>query len=174
MSRKFQPIGESYLRFWHPGQYQKFRSQFDVPKIPTNWGDLPAILTPPTILELQVPIRGPEIFNQLERVARHFDTPDNNTRAPGPNSMFRKFEPIGESCPPFWHPGHYKTSRSQFDVPIIPTNWVELPAVLEPRTTPELQVPMPSLNEPFLLGQILTFFSQNNWIFSWKICVFSM
>jgi hypothetical protein len=155
-------VGRSCLPFWHPGQYQNFRSQFDVPKIPTNWGDLPAISTPRTITELQVPIQGPEIFNQLGRVARHFDTPDNNTWTPGPNSMFRKFEPIGESCPRFWHPGHYKNSRSQFDVPKIPTNWVELPAMLEPRTIPELQVPMPSLNERFLLGQILIFFSQNN------------
>jgi hypothetical protein len=146
-SRKFQPIGEICLPFWHPGQYQNSRS----------------------------PIRGPENFNQLGRVARHFDTPDNNTRAPGPNSMFRKFEPIGESYPPFWHPGHYKTSRSQFDVPTIPTNWVELPAILEPRTAPELQVPMPSLNERFLLGQILTFFSQNNWIFFLEnLCFFNV
>jgi len=160
MSRKFQPIGEICLPFWHPGQYQKSRSQFEVPNFSTNWGELPAILTPGTIIpELQVPIRGPEIFNQLGRVARHFDTRDNNTRTPGPNSIFRKFEPIRESCPPFWHPGHYKNSRSQFDVPTIPTNWVELPATLEPRTIPELQVPMPpSLNERFLLGQILTFY----------------
>lgn len=63
----------------------KSRSQFYVPKIPTNWGDLPAILTPRTIPELQVPIRCPDNSNQLGGVARHFGTPDD-TRTPGPNA----------------------------------------------------------------------------------------
>ncbi len=82
----------------------KSRSQFYVPKIPTNWGELSAILTPRTIPEIQVPIRCAENSNQLGRSACHFDTPDN-TRTPGPNSRSRNFQPTGESCPPFWHPG---------------------------------------------------------------------
>jgi hypothetical protein len=113
MSGKFQPIGEICLPFWHPGQYQNSRSQFEIPKFSTNWGELPAILTPRTITpEIQVPIRCSENLNQLGRVARHFDTPDI-TRTPGPNSMSRQFQPTGWSCPPFWNPGRYQNSRSQ-------------------------------------------------------------
>jgi hypothetical protein len=64
----------------------KSRSQFYVPKIPTNWRELSALLTPRTIPELQVPIRCPEDSNQVGRSACHFDTP-GNTRIAGPNSM---------------------------------------------------------------------------------------
>ncbi len=78
----------------------KSRSQFYVPKIPTNCGELSANLTPRTIPEIQVPIRCTENSNQLGRSACHFDTPDN-TRTPGPNSRSRNFPPTGESCPPF-------------------------------------------------------------------------
>ncbi len=76
------------------------RSQFYVPKSPTNWRELSALLAPRTIPELQVPIRCPENSNQLGRSACHFDTPES-TRTPGPNSRSRTFQPTGESCPPF-------------------------------------------------------------------------
>jgi hypothetical protein len=145
MSRKFQPIGEICLPFWHPGQYQNSRSQFEVPNFSTNWGELPAILTPGTIIpELQVPIRYSENLNQLWRVARHFDTPDI-TRTPGPNSMSRQFQPTGWSCPPLWNPGRYQNSRSQCLLVLMSV---------------------------FFWDKFWHFISQNNWIFSWKILYF--
>jgi hypothetical protein len=54
--------------------------------------------------KIQIPILRPEDSNQLGRSACPLDTPDN-TRTAGPNPMSRKFQPIGEICLPFWHPG---------------------------------------------------------------------